>query len=207
VRNTVAATCCLLFSLAAATLAQAQKVPPAVVVHPDVCPFEGCTYRNWIAVQEVPLYDQPQGQVVSSVKKDESVQALTGVIYAHPVPFRLTQPDQANQLPKGTLVYALHPVGEGIWQVWWNGRFLAADISSMGFDGKGIDYQWWVKVRTQSGNIRWVRVDLRSMQFRNMDRFGSDWYGIGTRREVAAFVIPFGQLETTEWRTAPDAIY
>ncbi len=153
--------------------AWAQSAPPAVVVSKNVCPFEGCTYRDWTASRDVPLYDKPQGKVIGNVQKNAHVEGISGDIYAHPVAYRLSKADTYNKLPKGTLVYALHPVGEGVWQVWWKGRFLSVDLSSMGFNGKGIDYQWWAKVRTRNGDIRWVLINVRDMPFQNTDRHGS----------------------------------
>ena len=47
------------------------------------CPFECCTYRDWIANEGMVLVDRPDGKkIVARIEKGEKVQAMTGEIHS-----------------------------------------------------------------------------------------------------------------------------
>src|SRR5260370_12364712 len=94
-----------------------EQKPPNIHIDRGACPFECCTYREWVARTEVTLLDSPNGKrVVGRIKKGESVLALTGVV--HSVPQRVVAdrdyPD-AGAKARDT-IYLLHSVGERFWK-------------------------------------------------------------------------------------------
>src|ERR1700737_4566206 len=65
-----------------------EQKPPNVHIDKGACPFECCTYREWVARTDVTLLDIPNGKkVVGQIKKGEKVLALTGEV--HSVPLRV----------------------------------------------------------------------------------------------------------------------
>src|SRR6266478_6263107 len=78
----------LLAPVVAAQTTGEQK-PPNVYIDKGACPFECCTYREWVAHTDVTLLDSPNGKkVVGRIKRGEKVLALTGEV--HSVPLRVT---------------------------------------------------------------------------------------------------------------------
>ena len=89
-----------------------EQKPPSIHIDKGACPFECCTYREWVARTDVTLLDTPSGKrVVGQIKKGESVLALTGEV--HSVPQRVVAdrdyPDAG--VKAGDTIYLLHYVG------------------------------------------------------------------------------------------------
>jgi hypothetical protein len=92
-----------------AAQATGEQKPPNVYIDKGACPFECCTYREWIARTNVTLLDDPNGKrVVGRVRKGQKVLALTGEV--HSVPLRVVAhhdyPDAG--VKAGDRVYVLH---------------------------------------------------------------------------------------------------
>jgi hypothetical protein len=154
-------------SVIAAQTAGKQK-PPSVYIDKGACPFECCTYREWVARTDVTLLDSPNGKrVVARVKKGERVAALTGEV--HSVPVRVVAhhdyPDAG--VKTGDTVYVLHYIGEGFWKVWHDGKLVEIDD----FPDKMSKPKttWWVKLKTSSGVIGWT---VERGNFENQDACG-----------------------------------
>jgi hypothetical protein len=156
-----------LICLSTARSAQEQR-PPSVHIDKGACPFECCTYREWVARTGVTLLDIPNGKrVVGQIRKGEKVVALTGEV--HSVPLRVVAhndyPDAG--VKAGDTIYILHYIGEGYWKVWHDGKL----VEMAEFPGKGPKPKtnWWVKLKTSSGAIGWT-VEHRN--FDNQDSCG-----------------------------------
>jgi hypothetical protein len=65
-------------------------------------------------------------------------------------------------------VYLLHPAGEGDWLVWYKGEVISIEA----YDAPDVPYQWWVKIRTHSGRIGWVRISTVDLPFNGADSCG-----------------------------------
>jgi hypothetical protein len=85
------------------------SVPPSPYIDKGACPFECCTYRDWIANEEIALMDQPNGKkVVARIRKGEQVHAITGEV--HRIPLRVVaQFDEPNAgIKAGDIIYVLN---------------------------------------------------------------------------------------------------
>ncbi len=157
----------LVGSVTAAQTTGEQK-PPNVYIDKGACPFECCTYREWVARTNLALLDSPSGKrVVGRVKKGQGVLALTGEV--HSVPLRVVArhdyPDAG--VKAGDTVYVLHYVGEGYWKGWHEGKLVEIDdFSDKGAKPKAT---WWVKLKTPSGAIGWT---VEHGNFENQDACG-----------------------------------
>jgi hypothetical protein len=134
----------------------------------NVCPFECCVYRDWVAQADVKVYDKPNGSVILTLHKDEHVTGLTGEVHAHPVRFVFPRRDREHKVPAGGVVYVLHDLGEGFSRVWYRGTLLDVEIPD--YDGPPLDYTWWAKIKTRSGRIGWV--NMNASEFGNVDQCG-----------------------------------
>ncbi len=147
-------------------------VPPQLYISKGACPFECCTYQLWIANRVVALVDHPGGKVIAQVRKGDKVQAITGEVETHQLRFKIKRKgldfDKVTEpVPVGSTVYLLHPVGEGFWLVWFNGKVIQMDPE---YVGPGPQYQWWAKVKVKSGRIGWVRMNANDLAFDHVDR-------------------------------------
>jgi hypothetical protein len=162
----------LLFGVLVAAVAAAQttreKKPPNVYIDKGACPFECCTYREWVAHTDVTLLDSPNGKkVVGRIKRGEKVLALTGEV--HSVPLRvIAQQDYHDAGVKaGDTIYILHYEGEGYFKVWHDGNVVDFE----GFSGEAAQPKstWWVQLKTHSGAIGWT---VEHGNFGNKDACG-----------------------------------
>lgn len=179
------ARCSLLVTILATMLAHAQDTPPATVESPGVCPFECCTFREWTADKDVPVYAtrDEQSRVVFHVRPDEAVDGLTGVVVTeHPAAIVIDHAlrdgyvkgngEPQLSLRPGDTAYLLTPLGEGAYLFWYKGKVYEAHGHEMqslgGVDGKGMTLTWWQQVRNKAGQTGWARDG----QFRNIDACG-----------------------------------
>src|SRR3977135_2566011 len=91
VRTIFMSGCSLLGVLVASVIAAqttGKQKPPNVYIDKGACPFDCCTYREWVARTDVTLLGSPnRKRVVGRIKKGERVLALTGEV--HSVPLRV----------------------------------------------------------------------------------------------------------------------
>lgn len=95
-------------------------------VSPGACPFECCVYWTWRALRDTPLHPAPRSQqVVGRVAAGEDVAALTGIVYARPVPVEVIHRHSDSNgvaLAPGQRFYLLDYIGEGVHRIWLNGE-------------------------------------------------------------------------------------
>ncbi|MGH9619104.1 MAG: hypothetical protein ACRD45_05220 [Bryobacteraceae bacterium] len=98
---------------------------------------------------------------------------VTGeVITPHPLRFQIKGPRdplERSGVPVGSIVYLLHPVGEGFWRVWYKGKTVVLNPESR---GPFPEFQWWAKIKIRSGQIGWVLMSADHLQFQNVDSCG-----------------------------------
>ena len=84
--------------------------PPKIFIDKGACPFECCTYREWVVVRDTPLYDNIKSKkIIGKAKKGEKVQGLTREV--HTVPLKVKTKDGKN-------IFLLTYQGEGFWKIW-----------------------------------------------------------------------------------------
>lgn len=150
------------------------------------CPFECCTYREWVAIAPIDVYKSrdEKSNVVFKLNKDDRVRAITGVVATNklgvteilkPVKIGYTASSDVPQLSliPGDIVYTLHYAGEGFEVFWFQGKTYRDDLSISNSDSfKTIispSYVWWVKVRNRAGKTGWTN---KTNQFNNQDSCG-----------------------------------
>ena len=159
--------CVLVASVFAAQTTGEQK-PPNVYVDKGACPFECCTYREWVARTDVTLLDSPNGKsVVGRIKKGERVLALTGEVHSVPLRIIAQQDYHDAGVKAGDTIYILHYEGEGYYKVWHGGNVVDVE----GFSGEAAQPKstWWVQLKTRSGAIGWT---VEHGNFGNKDACG-----------------------------------
>jgi hypothetical protein len=157
----------LVASVVAAQTAGEQK-PPNVYIDKGACPFECCTYREWIARTDVTLLDSPNGKkVVGRIKKGERVLALTGEVHSVPLRVIAQHDDSDAGVKAGDTIYILHYEGEGYYKVWHGGKVV--DVENFSDKAAQPKVTWWVKLKAPSGAIGWT---VEHSNFGNQDACG-----------------------------------
>jgi hypothetical protein len=163
--------------------------PPMPFYDWGACPFEGCTYRKWKATAPVVVWtSRDHRQVAFTIKSDEWVQGLTGVVVT-------TKPGMIKVLAKmelgkdpqvavapGDVLYTLHYLGEGYELIWFRGKKYSDQLAGDPTPGpppRDAEFQvisdpetvWWVKIQNAKGQTGWTN---RTDRFTNMDIFGQN---------------------------------
>lgn len=164
-----------------------KAVPPKIYIDKGACPFECCTYRDWIAEGEIPIYsDLTKRKILGLLKQGEVVKALTGEVHIIPTKVRVVYNHGKYKI--GDQFYLLTPLGEGYSSIWVNGELDVEELLSIykyGGDpyckepspecwvrlepkevGESI---WWAKVKRQDGTIGWTD---QAGSFGNQDACG-----------------------------------
>lgn len=156
------------------------------------CPFEGCTYRDWIANAPVTVRTERRADapIAFTLGKGDYVRAITGiVITVRPgrVQFRravdLVTTAGPLHIEPGETLYLLTYHGEGATTAWFKGRLYDEVDGSEFFNGLCDDRPgtcngtilerpkkiWWVRLRSRRGLSGWTSEPEK---FDNKDRFG-----------------------------------
>ena len=165
-------------ALAIATVALSHASAPPKLPYLDwkACPFEGCTYRRWIAQAPVNVYDdfKERRHRIAVLSKGEAVTGITGVVITlRPGVIRMDRDVRDQNLHAGDKILTYTYQGEGYSAVWFGGNFYPSfDISFAKWpDGAGcggahcaatyIDLGekiWWAKIKLKSGRTGWVNM-------------------------------------------------
>lgn len=154
---------------------------PKTFIDKGACPFECCSYRTWKAKKDVEIYDRARGtKVVDKIKKDESVEGMTGEVESAPILVTVISDhvdDNGNRFSKGDEFYLLTYLGEGFFRAWSDGKIF--DMAAIGVKD-AFDYYskdpfwaeashrysriWWKKVKSRRGVVGWTKEDVFSGQ-------------------------------------------
>jgi len=173
---------------------EAQNKPRLPYHDWGACPFECCTYREWVAKVPVTVFRDrnEKGAVAFHLKKNERVHAITGVVVTHKVGVtEIIKPIEIGYLPSGEkamlslkpkdVVYTLHYAGEGHDVFWYKGKTYVDQISVPDNAWGDVpnsqtvkvlsrpEYDWWAKIRNHAGQIGWTR---QTDKFGNKDACG-----------------------------------
>ena len=159
---------------------QASSSPPIPFEDPGACPFEGCVYGDWKAIEEVDVHAERRDDapVVFKVRSGEGVKAVTGIVV-------ITQPGRAVfdrrqrlttatgsiDLMPGQTLFLLTYQGEGFTKAWFDGK-VYTDVDTASFmnamcttkpeqcTGKVVEkpqWEWWIQIRNAEGQTGWTR--------------------------------------------------
>ena len=124
----------LFYVLLASLTVPAASAPPNPYIDKGACPFEGCTYREWVAKHEITLFDRPNGtRQVGRLRVGERVTGLTGEVISVPMlvhaKANVQNPDKPEEtiIPQGEAFYLLHHVGEGTFLSWYRGKLVPVE--------------------------------------------------------------------------------
>jgi len=159
----------MLIPMGGTIFCQRRVGPPSVYVSKGACPFECCRYGKWVATRRLVLLDHPGGHPVANFSEGEQVLAITGEVITHPVRFKRSGDyPYHDEVPAGSAVYLLHPLGEGYWLVWYRGKIISIEA----YDAPNVPYQWWAKIKRHSGRIGWIRISTTDLPFDGADGCG-----------------------------------
>lgn len=154
-----------------------QSLPPAPVIVPGACPFEGCQYGKWTAREAVPMYFRPGGPVLKEgIAGGQIVTAASGEVWATPqkaTVIRTYKTDIQQGINVGSVVYPLYPVGEGAVAVWHQGKVKEGSmVLDVQYDQpvESLHWTWWVRVILADGTTGWVKNPQH--HFDGTDRYG-----------------------------------
>ena len=171
---------------------QASSSPPIPFEDAGACPFEGCVYGDWKAIEDVDVHAERRDDapVVFKVRSGEGVKAVTGiVIITKPgrAVFdrrqRLTTSSGTIDLMPGQTLFLLTYQGEGFTKAWYGGK-VYTDVDTASFmnamcttkpeqcTGKVVEKpqrEWWIQIRNAEGQTGWTR---ESDKFDGKDSLG-----------------------------------
>jgi hypothetical protein len=171
---------------------QSSLEPPMPFEDIGACPFEGCTYRDWIANAPVAVRvgRRSDAPVAFTLEKGDHAQAITGVVVTlEPgrVQFRTTADLTSNagivRIQPGETLYLLTYHGEGVTTAWFKGR-LYDELDGSEFINAVCEFRpgtcngtiiekpqtvWWVRLRNRNRVTGWTD---ETQKFDNKDRFG-----------------------------------
>lgn len=147
--------------------------PPKKYLDWGACPFECCVYREWVAKEPVKIYQgrNENSLVIATLNKEESVNALTGVVVTQKVGrAKVLMPISAWEnsksaspsevtIKKEEIIYPLHYEGEGYSAFWYKGKVYSGEL----IDAKKVNieqpyqYEWWAQIKNKNGKIGWTK--------------------------------------------------
>ena len=188
----------LLIALLIPFTVYAQTRPPLPYEDVGACPFECCTYREWIANKNTPIHRTRNNNspVVFTVAPRERVQGVTGVVITTKAAeirivksltiqdysgSRGTNNSRAIQARPGDIIYLLTSQGEGTYKAWFKGKIIiisAIDVMEQNQRGSArsgsniprTTSNWWVQIKNRKGQIGWTD---KPQNFDNKDACGA----------------------------------
>jgi hypothetical protein len=163
--------------LAAGTVAAVAQAAPgeprAPYVQKNVCPFERCAYGIWIARSRLKAYaaEGDTSKAAFHIQPGERVHALRGNVHVVKLGvLSVTAPVEivaGRMLRNGDRLHVLAYRGEGVYDVWYEGRLLSveafwAPLASAarvaGVLTTRPEMLWWVLVKNRGGRQGWLRL-------------------------------------------------
>ena len=144
--------------------------PPSIYVDKGACPFECCTYREWVARTDLTLVDSPDGKkVVAQIKKGEKCAGLDWRNSQRPLANPRLSPrlSRCRSEGRGYHLHASLRRGGLLEEVWHDGKLV--EIDNLPDKGTKPKTTWWVKLKTSSGAVGWT---VEHHNFENQDACG-----------------------------------
>lgn len=152
--------------------------------HPDfytdkgACPFECCTYRDWIVEKATRLHAAPKAgsPLIGTVEKNITIKASTGEV--HTIPGKFVVSVDRSPYKKGDVLWVYTYLGEGVYKVWHRGKFIEEEVyvdpdypnpDDLGYYESKPNSVWWIKVITPDHREGWTN---EPENFSNKDACG-----------------------------------
>jgi hypothetical protein len=162
------------------------RIPAQQLVRPGACPFECCTYGNWIAGSEIPLRASADhsAAVFASMATGQPFRADSGKVVVTSLRLIAMKDtitgylgDAVHRFVAGDTLVLLDPIGEGHFNVWYRGRVLPAegiwdppnDTLRTARIGRHA-HEWWVHATLPDARRGWFLAD--SVRLRGADACG-----------------------------------
>ena len=147
---------------------------PDVYRDQNACPFECCSYGEWVVTEPTVLYRTPNNlEPVTELNRCQEVQAITGEIHVVPNPARVISTfvdDLGNRFTVGERFYLLASRGEGFFLAWAQGVLFEMDggwVMSASdcrrnrqcwatLEGEPGHGQWWILLQADHGQRGWT---------------------------------------------------
>jgi hypothetical protein len=149
------------------------------------CPFECCAYRRWTVEDATGIRSgrDRSAPAAFTVAQGEQVDALTGVVVvSRPGRARAARDvtiEGLGDLRAGDEVSVLHPLGEGYWLVWRDGKKGSGQVGEKSVRPGPWDpelnpietpeFTWWIQIKDARGRTGWTD---EPDHFGNKDRCG-----------------------------------
>ena len=109
-----------------------RQIPDSILERRGACPFECCTYGNWVADTVIPMYTAPRGTGQPSFRlaKGDPIKTEFGAVYVTSIGLIVVDdtltlgPADAVRLAPGDTLVLLDPIGEGYWTAWRRGEII-----------------------------------------------------------------------------------
>ena len=165
---------CFIFVLGVGLAISAADNNPSTYIDDGACPFECCTYREWIVENTTNLNIEPdiESKVIGTVGSGSKVEALTGMVIIDS-PGKVEVVRDHGPYKKGDIIWVYTYIGEGFFKVWFNDEMYQEDVHFIkhgengGFArcvengtcwGRVISKPkatWWIKIKYKEGLEGW----------------------------------------------------
>lgn len=194
-------------TLAALSMAAASAFPVRAQIQPPyvdegACPFECCTYGNWVARESTILYARPDTQAlqVGMLEAGDTVLAETGHTASTPAPFvlRAAIRQQNREFAAGDTLWVLSYQGEGYFKVRYEDQVIAdfelgfspyggsrgtrCENCTIGQLERELESVWWARIRLADGTFGWTN---RPFDFDGNDACGDVVNVVGREEKVS----------------------
>ncbi len=162
--------------------------PEAPYIQKGACPFEGCAYGDWVAIEDMDVYGEPDtsSAVTGRIRFGDTVRARTGQVHVTPGrAFVTARPEHTPGIAVGREITILEYLGEGRSRVFQDGTFYVGVTIARTKDrcAENPDRRycwaeilrepverWWVEAES-AGGIALGWVPARAPDFRRLDEF------------------------------------
>ncbi len=150
-----------------------------VYIARGVCPFECCTYREWVLETPATVRPAPNGDAPAAFTLDTgtTIRADSGNVYVTSPgiviadrPFPVAESPDAPVVAAGDTLYLLDSMGEGFFHTRYRGRIYESSGAAWFGGGppgsttsgrlvRGAESDWWVHVTLTDGRTGWIMMD------------------------------------------------
>lgn len=142
-----------------------EPTPPLHYIDKGACPFECCTYREWIVAHETELLasHERNSNRVTTLHKGAIVNGITGIVKVEPGKIRVLKNDTSKisniNYKKGDILWVYTYLGEGVYNVWFNGKMYEEGIYIMdGYHSCQNTGDCWAEVLAKQKSVWWVKI-------------------------------------------------